>query len=102
MVDVRGVSDWDGETTPDGYLSVGFDIEPSGLDIGSGEWQPPSDGINPHEVVTRTSYALWPGDGVFCLKVSAPKLADTFVLVDKDDRRMELRLYTHRMKVPKR
>jgi len=44
------------------------------------------------------SYALWPGDGNFCARVSAqPVIADLFYLVDREGRYSELRPYRYGM-----
>lgn len=45
------------------------------------------------QIVLSVTYALWPGDGVFCVRIAAPKLCDQFLLVDRDGRRSELRPY---------
>lgn len=42
----------------------------------------------------QQSTALWPGDGVICVKVSAPRyFPDILYLVDRNDRVSELELY---------
>ncbi len=45
-------------------------------------------------VIVRCSYALWPGDGVFCGRVSSAVFThDQMYLVDRNDRVSELRPY---------
>lgn len=42
----------------------------------------------------EVTYALWPGDGVFCMKISSSAFhSDLFQLVDHDGRVSELRPY---------
>lgn len=48
------------------------------------------------EIQVKTAYAMWPGDRVICVKVSALDLSwDTMYLVDRDDRQSELRVYRY-------
>lgn len=46
------------------------------------------------EIHAHVSQALWPGDGVICKRLSAPKwFPDMLFLVSRDDRVSELRPY---------
>lgn len=45
-------------------------------------------------LVVHVTHALWPGDGVFCTKISSVAFQqDLFQLVDRDGRVSELRPY---------
>lgn len=51
---------------------------------------------NEHTVWVRVDvrYALWPGDGVFCTRISSAVFkVDLFQLVDRDGKLSELRPY---------
>lgn len=46
-------------------------------------------------VLVCTAYALWPGEGFMCVRVSVPKIADMLILVDRENRRSELRVFRY-------
>lgn len=52
------------------------------------------DGERVVRIEVRVSYGLWPGFGYFCVKIWPSKfIAEQLFLVDRDDRRHELRPY---------
>ena len=46
----------------------------------------------------RVSHALWPGDGMICVKIHASKwVPEQWLLVDREDRRHDLAEYRYGM-----